>query len=373
MDSERRLHIIAFDNPWPPDYGGVIDIFYKLKSLAEHGVRITLHIFEYGRGPATEMQKYCDRIFYYPRKKLVNPFSLLPYITASRNHPRLITNLMKDDAPVLFEGLHTCLLLDHPVLGHRVRIVRMHNIEHRYYWQTARLEKNPVLKLWHFAESLRLKRFERRLCKATAILAISENDFMELAGIFPATRHVGPFHSNEMVTSETGRGDYALYHAKLSVAENNRAALFLAREVFRGIGFKLVIAGSNPSKELMRAVDANPSATIIVNPSDTQINELIKEAHINVMPSFQTSGIKLKLINALYRGRFVLTNRLMVEGTGCEPLCEVAETTGEFRSRIEVLSMKPFEPEEAVRRALLLKKLFDNDSGARAIIRIAGI
>ncbi len=32
---EQHLHIISFDVPAPPDYGGVIDVYYKAKALAE--------------------------------------------------------------------------------------------------------------------------------------------------------------------------------------------------------------------------------------------------------------------------------------------------------------------------------------------------
>ena len=31
MSNEKKLHIICHDVPWPADYGGVVDLFYKLK------------------------------------------------------------------------------------------------------------------------------------------------------------------------------------------------------------------------------------------------------------------------------------------------------------------------------------------------------
>ena len=48
--AQTQLHIISFDVPYPPDYGGAIDVFYKLKALNQEGVKIHLHCFEYGRG-----------------------------------------------------------------------------------------------------------------------------------------------------------------------------------------------------------------------------------------------------------------------------------------------------------------------------------
>ena len=53
---QKTLQIVIFDNPCPPDYGGVIDVFYKIKALKALGVRILkknksyliyrLHVFE---------------------------------------------------------------------------------------------------------------------------------------------------------------------------------------------------------------------------------------------------------------------------------------------------------------------------------------
>jgi hypothetical protein len=46
----RHLHIICLNVPFPVDYGGVFDLFYKLPALHDQGVKIHLHCFEYGRG-----------------------------------------------------------------------------------------------------------------------------------------------------------------------------------------------------------------------------------------------------------------------------------------------------------------------------------
>ena len=48
------LHIICLDAPSPPNYGGAIDMYYKIRALALAGTRIILHYFAYreGRGNA---------------------------------------------------------------------------------------------------------------------------------------------------------------------------------------------------------------------------------------------------------------------------------------------------------------------------------
>lgn len=50
---ERHLNIIAFNIPWPANYGGIIDVYYKMKALHQCGVKIILHCFEYERAHFT--------------------------------------------------------------------------------------------------------------------------------------------------------------------------------------------------------------------------------------------------------------------------------------------------------------------------------
>ena len=69
-----NLNIVSFDVPYTPNYGGAIDVYYKLKALNKLGVKIILHTYEYGRGEQKELEKYCANIFYYKRTKNKNLF-----------------------------------------------------------------------------------------------------------------------------------------------------------------------------------------------------------------------------------------------------------------------------------------------------------
>ncbi|MDR3060779.1 MAG: glycosyltransferase family 1 protein, partial [Dysgonamonadaceae bacterium] len=155
---KKYLNIVSFNIPFPASYGGVIDVFYKLKALHECGVKIILHTFEYGRAPADELNKYCEEVHYYQRRIGFNSqLTKLPYIVNSRRTKKLLVNLLKNDYPILFEGLHTCCYLDHPKLQDRLKMVRAHNIEHIYYKGLSRNSDTLPKKLYMFIESGRLK------------------------------------------------------------------------------------------------------------------------------------------------------------------------------------------------------------------------
>ena len=102
----KKLNIVCFDVPFPATYGGVMDVFYKIRSLSESGIQIYLHVFHYGRQEQVELTKYCAKVNYYPRKTtFVNNIGFLPYIVKSRSNKDLISNLKAVEAPILFEGL----------------------------------------------------------------------------------------------------------------------------------------------------------------------------------------------------------------------------------------------------------------------------
>ncbi|MEI2708556.1 MAG: hypothetical protein V9E96_05990 [Chitinophagaceae bacterium] len=149
---EKHLHIIDFTVPYPADYGGVIDLFWKLPALQKAGVQIHLHCFNYGRGEQKELNKYCVSVQYYQRNTGVKGFSTsIPYIVSSRKNELLFNNLLQDDYPIFMEGVHSTYLLNDKRFKQRKKFVRIHNVEYDYYnhlAQTASFfcKKNVLLK-----------------------------------------------------------------------------------------------------------------------------------------------------------------------------------------------------------------------------------
>ena len=87
------------------------------------------------------------------------------------------------------------------------------------------------------------------------------------------------------------------------------------------------------------------------------------------MPSFSYSGIKLKLLNALYNGRFCIANNDTISGSGLNELCTIANTPSEFINSIETLMDKDFLQEEIEYRKHVLTKKFNNQENAELLIK----
>lgn len=369
---DKYIHIVALDVPYPVDYGGVFDLFYKLVALKECGIQIHLHCFEYGRGEQPELNKYCASVNYYPRrcghKGISNE---LPYIVASRISEELSDNLLKDGHPILLEGIHCSALLQDPRFRDRQILLRLHNVEYHYYRQLLGNSGSLFKKIYYWHESRLLRKYESSVAHQVMIAGVSEKDVMTYRREFGTTNivHLPVFLPFQKVESPEGMGCFCLYHGNLSVAENEQAALWLLQKVFNRMEAPFVIAGKNPSRRLEKLVEKHPHTCLVANPSEEEMQDMIRKAQIHLLPSFNCTGIKLKLLNALYNGRHCVVNDAMVEGTGLEPACHIGEGAEAFRQLVAQLYHRPFTEEEVRLRKFLLESTFDNRANAQRLIQ----
>ncbi len=366
--SDKTLHIVSFNVPYPPDYGGVIDVFYKIKALHDLGIKIHLHCFNYGRDESEELGKICEKVYYYPRKKFYQAiYSNVPYIVGSRQSDELLSNLTADTHPILFEGLHTCFYLKHPALKDKIKTVRMHNVEWDYYRSLKEAESNYLIKFYFNLESKKLRKFEDELKNADKIFAISKSDYEYLRQSYETISYVPAFHNNETVTSKTGKENFILYQGNLSVVENNQAAMFIAKKIAEGMPHKFIFAGKNPTSSLKKEIKNIKNIELIENPPFEKMAQLIADAQINLLLTFQSTGIKLKLLNSLYRGRFVVVNGKMVNNTGLEELCITEDNPNATKRILSDLMETDFTQTDIDKRKILLEEGFSNRANAMKI------
>lgn len=362
---------MSLDVPWPADYGGVVDLFYKLKYLHGLGVKIHLHCFTSGRPEQEELKKYCASVHYYQRRPNAKSLSFrLPLIVSSRISDALLQNLLKDRHPVLLEGIHCSYYLYKNLLKDRKVVLRLHNAEFAYYSHLAKHEKNWFRKLYFLYESRLLRRYEQSIAGKCPVLTVSTEDANIYRRVFGATEvHYLPvFIPHTLAAGKEGKGCYCLYHGNLSVNENEAAATWLLEEVFNDITIPLVIAGKNPSKKLETKAHRHKHTCIVANPGEREMQDMICKAQIHVLPSFNSTGIKLKLLNAVFNGRHCLVNKKGVEGSGLEQACHTAEDAAAFKEAIRELYDRPFTENEKQQRQGLLLSQYNNEANAQKLM-----
>ncbi|MBP5326536.1 MAG: glycosyltransferase family 1 protein [Bacteroidales bacterium] len=371
----KKLHIVSFNVPYPANYGGVIDVFYRIKALRNLGVDIELHTFQYGRPESKELQELCGNVHYYRRRTgILSAMSPRPYIVQSRRSSRLIDNLNKDDAPILLEGLHCCYLLEK--IENRRFFVRAHNVEHDYYSSLAEVEHSLPRRLYLRSDARKLERYEPILRKADTILAVTENDAEHFRSIgCPKVLLMPSSHIDDSVVSKPSQllskdECYVLYHADLSVPENVESVLFLANNVFRNSTHRFVVAGRNPAPAVSEALCKLQNTKLYANPDETEMQSLIANSQVILMTTPMPTGLKLKLLNSLYAGRHCLVNSAMVAGTKLGELCTIADSAQDLRDALDRLMVTPFTTEDIERRQNLLGSLYSNQANARILLSL---
>lgn len=370
----NAINIISFDVPFPANYGGVIDVYYKLVWLKKAGIKIHLHCFTYGRSTAPELEALCEKVYYYPRKTgLLANLSLLPYTVKSRRSKELEKNLLSNDFPILFEVLHTCYLLNDERFKDRKKIYRHSNIEHDYYLELSRSEKNNLKKIYLKIEAWKLKRFESIIHFANVILAVNKTDADYFTKNYSnsKTHYLPSFHANEKLTCKEGKGNFILFHGNLGISENYEAAIWLIENVFSKINLQVIIAGLKPPLFLTEAIKKHHNIQLIDSPAESEMNTLIHDAQIHVLYTAQPTGLKLKLLNVLFKGRFIVCNKNMTEGTGLSENTGfiLANTAHEFIQKINSVFESEFSALTIQEREKQIYN-FDNSENCKKLIEI---
>ena len=370
----KPFHIIAFDVPYPPNYGGIVDVFYKLKHLHAQGGKIIYHCFYYGghNPPTTELEKYCDTIYYYKRKKHVGKIILnkLPYVVASRNNKALLDNLCKDDYPILFDGLQCCYFLNHPKLNSRKKLVRANNIEHTYYYGLAKWEKNKFKRTYLNWEAKKLQKFEKQLKGVDGILSVAKMDIPHFEQ-YATTHHVPPFfnHTTKVWDGELFKEEpFCLFQGNLSVTENEEAVHFILDKIAPKCNYPITIAGKNPSDALKNKINRYKNVTLIANPKQTVMENLIHHAQVNLLFTFQQTGIKLKLLHAIESGNHIIINSKMDDSGIFSEMCSVKDKPEHILNEIELLMKIPFTKSMFDERYSKFSTYYNNTNNANFIL-----
>ncbi len=367
----RKLHIVCHDVPYPPDYGGVFDLYYKIRTLHEEGIRIQLHCFTSGRDEQPILNDFCEEVYYYPRRTGHKGFShQLPYIVCSRSNPELLERLLQDEYPILLEGVHCSYLMQDHRFAARKILLRLHNVESVYYKQLAKCSGSWFKKLYYLRESAVLKKYERNIASSWPLLAVTQFD-ADMASVCYQSKNIQVipvFLPFQHINSPQGTGCYCLYHGNLSVDENEKAIVWLLENVFDDLPIPLVIAGKNPGPKIYRAVARVKNCCIVPDPTDSELQDIISKAQMHVIPSFNCTGVKLKLLNALFNGRHCVVNTEAVEGTGLQELCHLADGAKEFKVIVENLYERPFTFLDLQLRREKLLNQYDNHHTASLLI-----
>jgi hypothetical protein len=282
----------------------------------------------------------------------------------------LLQRLNADNQPILFEGIHTTWALNGLKNKNRPIHIRLHNVESHYYRILAKHQPLGFRKIYYLMESMLLKNWEKKLPDSIHYWAVSPEDVKRYQPIQPRASVVflPVFLPWKDVKSAAGLGHFCLYHGNLSVSENAAVARWLLERVFNDIPVPLVIAGKHPSRELIALAHVHQHTCLVENPSDFELDDLIQKAQINVLPDFNETGVKLKVMHALFEGKHLLVNNRAAVGTGLVWNMQLPETQLEWKENIVQLFRTPFSEKLTEERKRMLEGTYNSDVNVQKLI-----
>jgi hypothetical protein len=274
----------------------------------------------------------------------------------------LIARLNADNHPILLEGVHCAGIIPYLIKTERNIVVRLQNEEAIYYKRLAETESNFFKSSYYRLESHLLKKYQHTLLKSIWYAAVSQRDIdlfrhqyaLQQIALIPS------FTPWQEASPLSGKGTFCLYHGNLTVAENKKAALWLIRRVFSQLKVPFCIAGKNIPETLKRAAKHFDHISFVSNPDELVMAKLIREAHIHVLPDFNDTGLKLKLLHALFMGRFCVTNKPNLPASST---VAVAHTPEDYIQSINKLMQRDFDAESVAERGHVLR-FYSNEQNA---------
>lgn len=228
-------------------------------------------------------------------------------------------------------------------------VLHEHNAEYAIWERYAALNTNPLMKIMLKFESNRIAAFERNICKRADWILCSPNDRQKLIEIgadankFKETLHLGDMELLDFPISNVAQlEDRIVFIGTLTWQANIDGLVWFLESIWPLVKLrypllKLDIIGKfdNPAPFFKWMNDKD----IMWHGFVMDINPFYDKAKIFIAPLRFGSGIKVKVVNALYRGLPTVTTTVGVEGMELKNREEISwgDTPDEFAQAIDDL------------------------------------
>ncbi|MEY4777393.1 MAG: hypothetical protein RIS13_141 [Bacteroidota bacterium] len=367
---DKHLHVVAHDVPLPSDSGILKELGFLTRALHAEGILLHLHCF--GNNKPESLLPFCHEFHLYPKKQGHKGYTLnLPHAVSSRSDTSLVKRLEADRFPILFAGLKSVSpLLDTTLSKERKIVIRMLRDEQRHFQDLSSLCSWGSQKLFYAIEAIRFGGLMNKLFSGSIQFAVSPAYKAIQSRSLGAYEVVDQLIEMPFLMPQSGTGSFCLYHGNLGKTEHAYTANWLLQNVFNTLEVPFVVAGDNPSEQLEEAAHEKMHTCLVSNPSEKELQDLIKKAQVNLLPSFVEQCNTGLLYQSLAMGRHVLTNTKGAFGMGIASTCHVADSNAAFIQMTEALFNQPFDASAHEARASFLNSKYNNEKGVNALMRM---
>ena len=364
-----KILVVAPDFPYPPNHGGRVDIWERIKKLHAFGAQVDLVYTSYDDEHAenlAEVSRYVGQII--PVKRVKDIFYLLklrPYQVASRKN-LLGMKLKQHYDYIILESEYVIDFALNDTANAKLAL-RVHNDEVSYYRSLFSSSKSVAKKLYYYLESLLFKRNKRKYFDRVDIaLYISPEEMEKNSALNSGQSYYYPpdlsFTSFKTVRPANQR---VLFVGNLFTVNNIDGLVWYLQNVHDKLvekfpDYELIVAGNTKGQNVEHLLN---KARIVFYDSPATLDDIYAQAAVFINPMLYGAGVKLKTLNAVTEGLPVVSTTVGTEGTGLshEVHCLIADSAEDFASHVATLLAEPQLGSRLTAQAQeFLRQNFDN-------------
>ena len=334
------LYFLTTELPWPATSGGRIKTYRLLKFLSQHyDVRLACAHGANDRNTLTELREASGiasvQVFGELRSRnALNWFMAIaqfPTLNCYRVYSKKLESVMRwgiEQAEVtIVDHLEMMEMIPENLIS-KV-IYHSHNAEFRLWADYAKIETNPIKKWVLDWEADRVKVFERWAIKRTAFTFAAPNDQASImdankldANKFRLTYHLGDESLLEKPTIDLkGNKPRVLFMGTLSWMPNKDGINWYIDHVWPQVVSKmpsaeLIICGKGADSNLVNKAANTKGVSYLGFVED--LNAVMETCKAAIIPLRFGSGMKIKTLDAMYRGLPVLSSNGGIGGLDVE-------------------------------------------------------
>jgi glycosyltransferase involved in cell wall biosynthesis len=329
-----KILFLTTQLPYPPVSGGVIKSWNLVNHFSEQELKLVCPLKDGEEEWAPKLKEKLPRVDLYTERfdKKRTPLNLLKsYFRApSLNIYRNYNAALQRKAAQWFDWCDV-VFIDHLEMAHyayrktdKPIVFHEHNAEFAMWERLAEVETNPLKRFFIQLEAARIRKAEKMYADDATLVLASPNDIDQLESIgvdrrkMETTYHLGEdflLEKDDLQFDETTES--LLYVGTLTWEANIDGLLWFIEKIYPRVlekhpKIKFNIIGKNPDPRIVQATAKMESIKLLGFVDD--LEPYFKSSRVFVIPLRFGSGIKVKLLNAMYRGIPTVTTPFGIEG-----------------------------------------------------------
>lgn len=345
-----NILVVSPDFPFPPNHGGRVDIWTRLKTFAAMGLTIDLAVTSKltpTNEALAEVKKYVRTLWLLKRHN--HWWHLLSYSPLQSVSRAGLAKLSLEPSYdlVWLEGEYVEAVLRNPSLRTKQVHLRLQNDEALYFRELASSTSHPLKRLYYQSEAYKLARLSNKLYHQVAgLYFISSTELDHFKQQYPHLARKAwllPAPLSKTRFDPPCLGQKVIFVGSLFIPNNQEAITWYLQNVHSKIqlpGYSLMIAGNTRGESLAWLYRlAQPYANIEIHDSPADLEPLYKQAGVFINPMHSGAGVKLKTLEAIQHGLALVSTSKGIEGTGLRPEqhCLLADEAKKFALHVERL------------------------------------